>query len=85
MRSGSWGSVSVDWADQSGVYGQLGAVEEWEPVHNDLQPPAIQHTNDTQVQVTDKDVRPDPRTRFSANAGGRCLQGEPPATQDACH
>ena len=57
MRSGSQGSISVDWVDQSGVYCQLGAIEEWEPVRIDIQPPAVQHTTDTQVQVTDKDVR----------------------------
>ena len=57
MRSGSRGSISVDWVDQSGVCCQLGAIEEWGPVRIDLQPPAVQHTNDTQVQVTDKDVR----------------------------
>ena len=32
LRSGSKGSVSVNWAHQRGVYGQPGAIGEWEPV-----------------------------------------------------
>ena len=82
MRSGSRGSVSVDWADQSGVDGQLGAVEEWEPVSNDLQPPAVQHNNYTQVQVTT--LAPASRQmRAAAVSKGNSLRPKMPATEHA--
>ena len=83
--TGMWSPVPTKWRHHGGVYGELCAVEQGQPVHHDFYPPIIQSVRRCQIHILDSDVCRDPASCFPTYPRCGRLQGESPATQHPRH
>ena len=76
-------TVTMDSADDGGVHCELASTEQWEAIHDHLQPPSVCRLWFCEVQVTHHDILGDSPSCFAAHSGYRPLQSEPPPPQHA--